>query len=82
MGGLRLGYHAPTVSVAASVGGVSNVVVRKIGVCAASIEEESTMLNQTGAKEFNPKNIWLAKLLVDNDVKLKNANCLSLKYPP
>jgi len=57
------------------------VLVKNIGACAESIEEKSTMLKQTSAKEFNPRNICLTELLVDNDIKLNEINCLSLKYP-
>jgi hypothetical protein len=57
------------------------VLVKNIGACAESIEEKSTMLKQTGAKEFNPKKICSIRLLVDNDIELKKGNCLSLKYP-
>jgi hypothetical protein len=57
------------------------VSVKNIGAFAESIEEKSTMLKQTSAKEFTPKNICFIKLLVDNDIKLKKVSCLSLKYP-
>jgi len=55
------------------------VLVKNIGACAESIEEKSTMLKQTSAKEFNPKNICFIKLPVDNDIKLKKDQLLIRK---
>jgi hypothetical protein len=57
------------------------VLVKNIGARADRTEAKRTMLKQIIAKEFNPKNLCPIRLRVDNCIKLKKVNCLSVKYP-